>query len=414
MNLLYKIILLITVSVPALAQSNSAYTRKGIGDLIYSFSARRFGMGQLGVSVPDQDFIGTINPASWYILKRTRAEFSVDYNGIFASDNSTKKFYTDANFNGVTFAFPISSVYGISAAMGIVPYSNVNYEVVEDVESSSSIIGDYRSNSKGTGGISRIFIGSSYLLPGNFAAGAAFDYYFGNLNYAETITFINSQNLQTNYSRKYSPRGIGGTFGIISPDFAGLINSDAITNLRFGISLNIISSMSTDTSLISSSSLDSDTLGSGNVQMDVPYRLTAGLSFNLEKKYLFTIDYVFQPWSQYKFSAKSSEELVDLHKISAGFEFRPIRELGASFWEQIIFRAGLGFERSQYYLNGENIQQFSVFGGLSVPFSTENTLDIGMQFAARGTTKSNLVQENMIKLNLGLSLGEIWFIREEK
>jgi len=252
------------------------------------------------------------------------------------------------------------------------------------------------------------------LLPGNFAAGAAFDYYFGNLNYTETITFVNSQNLSTVYPRKYSPRGIGGTFGIISPDFAELLNSDAISNLRFGISLNVISSLSTDTSLISSSSLDLDTLGSGNVNMDIPYRLNAGLSFNLEKKYLFTLDYIFQPWSQYKFNAKSSDELVDLHKISTGFEFRPAREPGASIWEEIIFRAGLSFERSQYYLNGENIQQFSIFGGLSVPFSNENTLDIGIQFATRGTTKSSLVKENMVKLNLGLSLGEIWFIREEK
>jgi len=414
MNFLYKIILIVTVSLPIFAQSNSVYTRKGIGDLVYSFSARRLGMGQLGVSVPDEDFISTVNPASWYILKRTRAEFSIDYNGIFASDNLMKKFYTDANFNGVTFAFPVSSLYGISAAFGIVPYSNVNYEVVEDVKSSSSVIGDYTGNSKGTGGISKIFLGSSYLLPGNFAAGAAFDYYFGNLNYTETITFVNSQNLSTVYPRKYSPRGIGGTFGIISPDFAELLNSDAISNLRFGISLNVISSLSTDTSLISSSSLDLDTLGSGNVNMDIPYRLNAGLSFNLEKKYLFTLDYIFQPWSQYEFNAKSSDELVDLHKISAGFEFRPAREPGASIWEEIIFRAGLSFERSQYYLNGENIHQFSIFGGLSVPFSNENTLDIGIQFATRGTTKSSLVKENMVKLNLGLSLGEIWFIREEK
>ncbi|MGE5806516.1 MAG: hypothetical protein ACM34M_12045, partial [Ignavibacteria bacterium] len=76
MNFFLKILLVLSVSVPILAQSNSAYTRKGIGDLVYSISARRLGMGQLGVSVPDADFISTINPASWYIIKRTRAEFS--------------------------------------------------------------------------------------------------------------------------------------------------------------------------------------------------------------------------------------------------------------------------------------------------------------------------------------------------
>jgi hypothetical protein len=414
MNFLFKIFLLISLSVPVLAQSNSAYTRKGVGDLVYSFSARRLGMGQLGVSVPDADFISTINPASWYILKRTRAEFSMDYSGIFASDNSMKKFYSNANFNGVTFAFPISSLYGISGGLGIVPYSNVSYEVVESLDSPGDAVGSYKVDSKGTGGISKIFIGSSYLLPWNFAAGAAFDYYFGTLNYTETIEFPNSQGLKSTYPRKYKPKGIGGTFGIISPDLSGLLNSNTISNLRFGLSLNLISPLSTDTSLISTSTLDTDTLGSGIVDMEIPYRLNAGISFNLNTKFLLTLDYLFQPWSSYKFNGRTSDELVDLHKLSTVFEYRPIQEPGSTFWEQIIFRAGLGFERSQYYLNGENIQQFSIFGGLSVPFSTENTLDIGIQFAARGTTKSSLVQENMVKLNVGLSLGEIWFIREEK
>jgi hypothetical protein len=148
--------------------------------------------------------------------------------------------------------------------------------------------------------------------------------------------------------------------------------------------------------------------------MDIPYRLNAGISYNLNKKFLFTLDYVFQPWSSYKLNGLTSNELVDLHKISTGFEFRPLQEPGSTFWEQIFFRLGFGFEKSQYYLNGENIQQVSVFGGFSIPLSIENTLDIGMQFATRGTTKSSLVKEDMVKLNIGLSLGEIWFIREEK
>ncbi|HVO73558.1 MAG TPA: hypothetical protein VMT35_06020 [Ignavibacteriaceae bacterium] len=412
MKLFLKITLAFLVSVPVLAQSNSPYTRKGIGDLVYSFSSRRLGIGQLGASVPDADFISTINPASWYMLKRTRAEFSMDYSGIFASGNSLKKYYGDANFNGVTFAFPISSLYGISGGFGIIPYSNVSYEVVDTFR--NSITGSYKVDSKGTGGVSKIFIGTSYLLPGNLAAGATFDYYFGTLNYVETVDFSGTLGLNSVYNRKYEPKGIGGTFGLISPDLSPLINSDAISNLRIGAALNIISPLSTDTSLISTTPLDSDTLGSGIVDLSIPFRFNAGISFNLDTKYMFCLDYLFQPWSSYKFNGLKSIELADLHKISAGFEFRPVLEPGSSFWEQIIFRAGLGFERTQYYLNGENIQQLSVFGGLSIPFSHENTLDIGMQFAARGTTKSNLVQENMVKLNIGLSLGEIWFIREEK
>jgi hypothetical protein len=52
MKFLFEAFLILTITAPIFAQSNSAYTRKGVGDLVYSFSSRRLGMGQLGVAVP--------------------------------------------------------------------------------------------------------------------------------------------------------------------------------------------------------------------------------------------------------------------------------------------------------------------------------------------------------------------------
>jgi hypothetical protein len=83
---------LITLIQTAVAQQGSAYTRFGLGDIQSSYSARRLGMGQLGTSVADEDFIGTLNPAGWNLLKMTRVEFGVAYNGLSVSaDNFQKK-----------------------------------------------------------------------------------------------------------------------------------------------------------------------------------------------------------------------------------------------------------------------------------------------------------------------------------
>ena len=97
MKLLKLIALIGLISIGSLsAQSSSTYSRSGIGDLMYSYSAKALGMGQGGVAVSDRDFVNVINPASWNRLRLTRMEFGFDYVGVNVFDNSGTSFL----FNG--------------------------------------------------------------------------------------------------------------------------------------------------------------------------------------------------------------------------------------------------------------------------------------------------------------------------
>jgi hypothetical protein len=91
-------LVLFCLIVPIHGQSGSSYTRLGLGDIEYSYSSRRLGMGQLGVSVADADFINSLNPAGWYLLSKTRVEFGINYNGTFVSDDNLKKYFGEAEF----------------------------------------------------------------------------------------------------------------------------------------------------------------------------------------------------------------------------------------------------------------------------------------------------------------------------
>jgi hypothetical protein len=145
--------------------------------------------------------------------------------------------------------------------------------------------------------------------------------------------------------------------------------------------------------------------------MLLPYRIAAGASFVLNKKYLFSLDYLFQPWSKYALNGKTSPYLRDSYKVSAGFEYRPIKETGQSFWEQVMLRLGLTYEQTQYYVNGQGINEYSVMGGISLPLSYENTLDLSLAYSIRGTNDFNLFKEKLIRLTGSVSLGELWFLR---
>lgn len=370
-------------------------------------------MGELGTSVSDEDFIGTLNPAGWNSLKMTRIEFGVAYNGFYVSDNVDKKFYSATKITGFTLAFPVSNLYGIGVAMGIVPVTNVNYEVTDHMTDPNNVIGDYDITYKGSGGISKVFVGSSWRLPFDFSIGATFDYYFGNLNYSSSDVFTNTNTIGSGFTNTYKPKATGTTLGFISPDFLKGTNS-FISDLRIGASVNLIFSASMDSLLISSSSIRVDTVNLSTMEMKMPYRINAGASFLLDKNFLVSLDYVYQPWKDLSINNIKSGYLRNMMMLSAGFEYRATKDRGSSYLNLIILRGGFSYEQTQYVINNIGINQYSVYGGCSLPISMGNTIDIGLQYYFRGQTTDSLLKENGLKLAIGISLGDIWFMRNEK
>ncbi len=88
--------------------------------------------------------------------------------------------------------------------------------------------------------------------------------------------------------------------------------------------------------------------------------------------------------------------------------------MGMTTWEQIVWRFGLSYEQTQYIFNGQGINSYSAFGGFSYPLGVDNTIDFAVEYSNRGTTDFNLLNENSIRVYLGLSFGELWFLRADR
>jgi hypothetical protein len=125
----FLVVILILLNGYSVAQSNSSYTRFGIGDPEYSASARISAIGQLGVAVIDDNTISSINPASWFKFKGTRFGIDIAYTGLIISENNSSSFYSETDFKGFNFGFPVSEDYGIGVAAGLIPYSRISYKV---------------------------------------------------------------------------------------------------------------------------------------------------------------------------------------------------------------------------------------------------------------------------------------------
>jgi len=299
--------------------------------------------------------------------------------------------------------------------MGLVTFSRVSYSSVGTIQSSDPNIPSYQVSYEGSGGLSKLFIGSSVKLPFGFLGGATLDYYFGNLNYYSYINFDdNVTNINTSFDNDHRATGFGTTLGIISPNLKDAFGMNSFSDFRIGFSVNYISDLTTDTLLTSTSNTLVDTSAFSSTKMSIPIRLNGGISFVLSNMYKFNLEYEFQPWSDFKLGDVKSQNLRDAQKFSTAFEYVPIRKAGMSLWEQMVWRAGLSYEETQYKFNGQGINQYSVFGGFSFPMGIENTIDLGIEYGIRGTQDNNLLKENFIKMYLGISLGELWFLRFEK
>ena len=396
------------------SQNSSTYTRNGIGDLNYTYSARSLGFAQTGVAIFNSDFVEILNPASWAALKFTKIEFSLALNGVKLKDSENSGFYTDAEFKGFTFAFPISDLHNIGFASGIVPYSRISYQVVEFTEAMDSINSNYTTTYDGSGGLSKLFLGATYKIPIGFTLGLSAEYYFGTQTYSSLVEFDNSAFVPGEYELQYRSTGFGTTIGIITDNFSGLLNSETISNLSFGVSLNIIAELNTDTSLTLNPARVADTVTFGNTTTEIPIRVAAGISLALSNRYNFNLDYIYQPWSQYKLGGQTSKNLGDVHRVGLGFEYAAAYEPGITTWEQIKWRLGLSYELTQYVINGHHITQFGSYAGLSFPLGIGNSFDLDFEYSIRGTTDYNLVQENFFRINVGISFGELWFQRVQK
>lgn len=415
------IILLLTGLSTLIAQGGSVYTRQGAGDNIYSNSARRTGLGGLGFAAVDRGYISSMNPAGWYPLQVTRFEAGLKYNGRIISDAADSKYYSEYAFTGFSIGIPLERDYGLVASLGISPVTDVAYDVTVDQGFTSpfDISPEDEFNSfhyTGDGGLSKFFLGLSYKLPNDFVIGASYEYITGKIDYNSNLEFVdNSTYTNVEYIQKRSYHGSGTSVGIISSDFSSVFNSENIENFNIAVFLNYISDLSTDTSLTAVTSIGTIVKDKGIVKTSVPYKLGFGVSLTWNKKYLILVDYLYQPWSKYKFNGNEISSLRDLQKTTFTVEyFNPDQRIAESIWDKIVLRGGLGYEQSQYFINGEGVNMFSVHGGISFPLGNWNTIDLGLEYGHRGKTANGLLEENIFKANISLSFGELWFVRQER
>jgi hypothetical protein len=393
----------------------SVYSIFGLGDINYSSSMRTDAMGITGISLLG-NYSNSLNPACWTGIPSTKFSTKFNYINTRSTDGTNTSNRTYANFDGFDLSIPANTGNGWILDFGLNTMSLVNY----DIRLRGSSLGEnYTQIYNGSGGISRISFGSSYILFKYISFGAQFNYAFGNVTKTNEIDFDNSAIFGTRNQVITSYSGVYANTGLLFRGFDKLFKSDKLGGLTVGLFFSTPANLYTKLSgnFRTSISTDSiDDLGSGKVTL--PLSGGFGITDQFSQSLVVSADILFQNWNNFQVtdsgtSAHPPEIRNSLH-AGIGLEFTPSKKLDVPFYQRMSYRLGANYTQDYLKINGTAINAFGLNAGVSIPLSAFNSLDLVFSYKSRGTTRDGLVKDNVYKIGASVNIGELWFLKPKE
>jgi long-subunit fatty acid transport protein len=401
----------------AQSTGNSPYSQLGIGDINNSAFVPNLAMGSAGASHANGIYINHLNPA---LLVRNRITiFDVGVNGqlkrLQTSNSSQKDF--GGNLGYLAYAFPAARKWTIGATLR--PYSNVNYEI----NASGPVAGNPASQARyiymGEGGLTSVELTNAVNIVGGLSLGLRASYIFGNIT-NESVSSIDMPGVnptrlayvkRTNYSDFIFNTGLVYRHKLRDKLFlnGGLVY-DFATNIRGTRFTGFQQRNAADNTALQ---VGYDTLAKdikGTVSLPAQYKIAVSLDAPFH--WAILADFSYQDWSSYK-DYGTQETLGSGYTLALGGEWTPDINSVSNYLKRITYRTGLHYSQTPILLNNEQIIDFGINFGTSVPVGRGfSNLNLAFTAGQRGTLNNNLIKEQYFRVAVGFTLNGLydrWF-----
>jgi hypothetical protein len=413
------LVLTVLLYTSAEAQTNSPYSRYGLGDVILNHNIASRGMGSIAAGYSDFQNINFTNPASFgnlsYIDPATlRINPSLQRSNIPYLQMGLPIKMTKANRKG-TF---------LGANFGIKPANRIAYKIAK-IESAPGI-DSIRTIYEGNGGLYEISTGAGLRIRNlnlGFNAGYAFGKkeYNTNLNFVDDTAFYYSSTTYTNTGLKgfYFDAGLQYEIQLKKKALLVLGAYANFQQILKGDQNNTSETIYTD---IYGMKIRVDSVFSDNVKGQVIRPATYGAGFTYrdgEGHWLIGADYEFTQWDKYRFYGQK-DSVVNSYKVRAGIEYYPASSNTTlkNYFSFVRYRFGFNFGPDYVKVNNTNLPQYGITFGAGFPlklkrgyFETQSSqLNTSIEIGKRGEKKSNLT-ENFVRISVGFSMADLWFRR---
>jgi len=396
--------------------AQSPYTLIGIGDLNSKGLAHNMGMAGTGIAMPHRFNVNNINPA--LLTLNQFSSFDVGFNGESRTLKTDELSQNSGGFSlgYLILAFPIVNGKW-SSSIGLMPYTYVNYNVLDrqQVIGSEDTVG---FSFRGSGGMNTLHWSNGFLLFKSLAVGAKISYHFGNVTDETVLHIINETNIISNNSALYERTrfsdfnielGFAYRMKIKNSLFftiGGIYeHGNDIRSFRY----ETLERRRDDGTTIQSDTVNNNLKGS----VFLPARFGGGISLANGLNWKIGVDYTTQNWSLFKEFDQKSENLTKSHRGSIGIEFIPDYLSVSSYIKRLIFRTGFFYEQTPYVVKDTQIKNFGINFGISLPVRGASLLNLGFQYGQRGQTENALIKESYYRMILGISFNDRWFLRRQ-
>ncbi|MCU0394266.1 MAG: hypothetical protein MUF29_00035 [Chitinophagaceae bacterium] len=411
----------------AQAQINSPYSRFALGDVYKTRNVVNKGMGGLATPYADLQSVNFVNPASYSALQTVTFDVGVEMElrTLLNPSRSERSQSTYLLFNYMAVGVPLAkdkkgmTKWGL--ALGIHPYSRVNYKILENeritgIDSANTIY-------EGSGGGYRAFLGTGYRI-GGLSLGVNAGFFFGQMDVNtqralrnDSVFYFNSQQeTRTSFSNFAADGGLQYRLKLGKTTAARLGASGFLGN-----SVNATQDRLRQTFIYNASNaidsvdvVERSTQNPGTIQMPAGY--TVGLLFEKENKWLFGAEYEAVNWTEFSYYG-ITQTLANSSMLRVGGHFLPNVIDGKNYFSRVNYRAGFFTGKEHVVVNGTQLPVWGVSIGLGLPIRRYNvysnqftSVNTSLEFGRRGNANMP-VTENFIRFNVGLSLSDIWFIK---
>lgn len=404
----------------AIAQNNtnSPYTRYGYGNLSDQSFGNSKAMGGIAYGLRDGSQINPLNPASYTAIDSLTFLFE----GGFTLQNAnmslgnTKLNAKNSSFDYVAMQFRMRKWLAMS--IGLLPYSSVGYTVNETSAEAENASYNLRTFT-GDGGLHQLYAGLGVKVLKNLSVGANVSYFWGDIDRTAQLFFINS-------SSAYGYREMTNTsvsdykvdFGLQYTQHFGKKHE-----VTFGATFSPKHSLNNDT-YVTKGKVDQTSSSNGFVSysqvdtvatFDLPNTFGVGFTYNYDKRLTVGVDYSLQKWGDVEYMNQPNA-FCDRTKVSVGAQYLP-DNLGRSYFAHVKYRLGAYYTTPYYKIEGNNERASREYGvtagfGLPVPRS-RSIISITAQYVRVEGLIPSAVNENILRLSIGLTFNERWFFKRK-
>ena len=416
----FLVLVLCLISGTAIAQNNtnSPYSRYGYGQLAEQGASNSRAMGGVAYGLRDKAHTNFANPASYTAVDSLTFIFEagMSLQNTNFDNGTTKTNAKNTSLDYLSMHFRVGTNFGVS--LGLLPYSNVGYDMENVTKNDADNTKTYVTNYFGEGGLHQAYVGLAYKINRKFSIGANISYLWGDVEHSMMQTFpynedafgvmrrdhvgINSVKLDfgLQYSHQFGKKHFV-TFGAVFSPGYNLTNSTY--NQEIMGSSNAILSGTTGALTVKETDLD--------VKNGLPMTIGLGAAFVYDGRLTVGADVTYQRWSKVAFMG-NEDAFVDKAKVAVGAEYLP-DPIGRSILKRIKYRAGAYYNAPYYKLDGVRAsKEWGVSVGLSVPvMRSRSYFNISAQYARVNGQTANFINENQLRVNIGITFNERWFYK---